>query len=44
VQAAFSPLERAGFRMLGIKQVMVLRIAPAALPPGSAAANAANAG
>jgi deazaflavin-dependent oxidoreductase (nitroreductase family) len=45
VQAAFSPLERAGFRMLGIKQVMVLRIAPAApLPGAAAAANAANAG
>ena len=44
VQAAFSPLERAGFRILGIKQVMVLRIAPAAPLPGAAAANAANAG
>src|SRR5262245_12820185 len=45
VQAAFSPLERAGFRMLGIKQVIVLRIAPAApLPGAAAAANAANAG
>ena len=45
VQAAFSPLERAGFRMLGIKQVMVLRIASAAhLPGAAAAANAANAG
>ena len=45
VQAAFSPLERAGFRMLGIKQVMVLRIAPAAPLPGAAvAASAANAG
>ncbi len=45
VQAAFSPLERAGFRMLGIKQVMVLRVASAAhLPDAAAAANAANAG
>jgi deazaflavin-dependent oxidoreductase (nitroreductase family) len=26
VQAAFSPTERAGFRMLGIKQVMILRV------------------
>ena len=44
VQAAFSPMNRAGFRMLGIKQVIVLRIAPAAPLPGAAAANAANAG
>jgi len=45
VQAAFSPLERAGFRMLGIKQVMVLRVASAAhLPGAAAAANAANTG
>jgi hypothetical protein len=27
VDAAFSPIERAGFRMLGIKQVMYLRVA-----------------
>jgi hypothetical protein len=26
VHAAFSPTERAGFRMLGIKQVMILRV------------------
>jgi len=45
VQAAFSPLERAGFRMLGIKQVMLLRVASAAhLPGAAAAANAANTG
>jgi deazaflavin-dependent oxidoreductase (nitroreductase family) len=42
VQSAFSPLERAGFRMLGIKQVMVLRVASAQHAPGAAAtANAA---
>jgi hypothetical protein len=29
VEAAFSPIERAGFRMLGIKQVMYLRAASA---------------
>jgi deazaflavin-dependent oxidoreductase (nitroreductase family) len=29
VDAAFSPIERAGFRMLGIKQVMYLRVASA---------------
>jgi deazaflavin-dependent oxidoreductase (nitroreductase family) len=34
VQAAFSPTERAGFRMLGIKQVMFLRVAPAAANAG----------
>jgi deazaflavin-dependent oxidoreductase (nitroreductase family) len=28
VQAAFSPMNRAGFRMLGIKQVMTLRVLP----------------
>ena len=33
VQAAFSPTERAGFRMLGIKQVMVLRVASAEHAP-----------
>jgi hypothetical protein len=38
VQSAFSPLERAGFRMLGIKQVMVLRVASAEHAPGTAAA------
>jgi len=37
VQAAFSPMDRAGFRMLGIKQVMVLRVAPAKHAPGAAA-------
>jgi hypothetical protein len=42
MQAAFSPTERAGFRVLGIKQVMFLRVAPAAHLPGAAAA--ANAG
>jgi deazaflavin-dependent oxidoreductase (nitroreductase family) len=45
VQAAFSPMDRAGFRMLGIKQVMILRVASAEPLPGAAAtANAANAG
>jgi deazaflavin-dependent oxidoreductase (nitroreductase family) len=42
VQSAFSPLERAGFRMLGIKQVMVLRVASAEHAPGALAP--ANAG
>jgi deazaflavin-dependent oxidoreductase (nitroreductase family) len=42
VQSAFSPLERAGFRMLGIRQVMVLRVASAKHAPGAAAT--ANAG
>jgi deazaflavin-dependent oxidoreductase (nitroreductase family) len=42
MQAAFSPTERVGFRVLGIKQVMFLRVAPAAQLPGAAAA--ANAG
>jgi deazaflavin-dependent oxidoreductase (nitroreductase family) len=37
VQSAFSPLERASFRMLGIKQVMVLRVASAKHAPGTAA-------
>jgi hypothetical protein len=37
VQAAFSPLERAGFRMLGIKQVMSLRVVSAEHLPGAAA-------
>jgi deazaflavin-dependent oxidoreductase (nitroreductase family) len=31
VEAAFSPMERAGFRMLAIKQVMILRVVPAGL-------------
>ena len=30
VQAAFSPMERAGFRILGIKQVMILQAVSAA--------------
>jgi hypothetical protein len=42
VQAAFSPMERAGFRILGIKQVMILRTVSAENQPGAAAA--ANAG
>jgi hypothetical protein len=42
VHAAFSPIERAGFRILGIKQVMILRTVSAAHLPGAAAA--ANAG
>jgi len=42
VQAAFSPTDRAGFRMLGIKQVMILRVVSAGHLPGPAAA--ANAG
>ena len=42
VQAAFSPMDRAGFRMLGIKQVMILRTASAEHLPGAAAT--ANAG
>jgi deazaflavin-dependent oxidoreductase (nitroreductase family) len=42
VQAAFSPTNRAGFRMLGIKQVMILRVVSAEHLPGPAAA--ANAG
>jgi deazaflavin-dependent oxidoreductase (nitroreductase family) len=42
VQAAFSPMDRAGFRMLGIKQVMILRVVSAEHLPGPAAA--ANAG
>jgi hypothetical protein len=37
VQSAFSPLERASFRMLGIKQVMVLRVASAEHVPGTVA-------
>jgi hypothetical protein len=45
VQAAFSPTERAGFRVLGIKQVMTLRIVSAEHQPRAAAAtNAADAG
>jgi hypothetical protein len=35
-------MDRAGFRMLGIKQVMILRVASAEHLPGAAAA--ANAG
>jgi deazaflavin-dependent oxidoreductase (nitroreductase family) len=35
VRAAFSPMERAGFRMLGIKQVMILRTAPTEHLPGA---------
>jgi deazaflavin-dependent oxidoreductase (nitroreductase family) len=42
VQAAFSPMDRAGFRILGIKQVMILRAASAEHLPGPAAT--ANAG
>lgn len=42
VQSAFSPPERAGFRMLGIGQVMVLQVASAGHAPGAAAT--ANAG
>jgi deazaflavin-dependent oxidoreductase (nitroreductase family) len=42
VQAAFSPMERAGFRILGIKQVMIMRTVSAGHMPGAAAA--ANAG
>ena len=37
VEAAFGPMERAGFRMLGIKQVMSLRVASAEHLPGAAA-------
>jgi deazaflavin-dependent oxidoreductase (nitroreductase family) len=37
VQAAFSPMDRAGFRMLGIKQVMILRVVSAQHLPGPAA-------
>lgn len=43
VQAAFSPVDRVGFRMLGIKQVMILRMASAEHLPGAAAAATANA-
>jgi hypothetical protein len=42
VQAAFSPMERAGFRILGIKQVMILQTVSAEHLPGAAAT--ANAG
>ena len=42
MQSAFSRLERASFGMLGIKQVMVLRVASTEQTPGPAAA--ANAG
>jgi hypothetical protein len=38
-------MERAGFRMLGIKQVMILRAAPAKhLPGATAPVSATNAG
>ena len=37
IHVAFSPMERAGFRMLGIKQVMILRAAPAEQLPGATA-------
>src|SRR5260370_41432202 len=37
LQAAFSPMERAAFRMLGIKQVMILRTVSAEHLPGAAA-------
>jgi len=37
VQAAFSPMDRVGFRMLGIKQVMVLRVVSAKHAPGAVA-------
>jgi deazaflavin-dependent oxidoreductase (nitroreductase family) len=40
VNAAFSPMERAGFRMLGIKQVMALRVVSATHLPGAPAASA----
>lgn len=44
VRAAFGPMERAGFRMLGIKQVMILRAAPAEhLPAVTAAVGARDA-
>ena len=42
VEAAFSPMERAGFRMLGIKQVMSLRVV-SHLPGAPAAVNATSA-
>ena len=35
VPAAFSPMDRAGFRMLGIKQVMILRVVSAEHLPGA---------
>jgi deazaflavin-dependent oxidoreductase (nitroreductase family) len=35
VQAAFSPMDRAGFRMLGIKQVMTLRVVRGRGRPGT---------
>ena len=45
VEAAFSPMERAGFRMLGIKQVMSLRVVSAEhLPEATAAMYATNTG
>ena len=42
VHAAFSPMERAGLRILGIKQVMILQTVSTEHLPGAAAA--ANAG
>jgi deazaflavin-dependent oxidoreductase (nitroreductase family) len=42
VEAAFGPMERAGLRVLGIKQVMSLRVVSAEHLPGAAAT--ANAG
>jgi deazaflavin-dependent oxidoreductase (nitroreductase family) len=42
VQAAFSPANRAGFRMLGIKQVMTLQVVSAEHLPGAAAATGAS--
>jgi deazaflavin-dependent oxidoreductase (nitroreductase family) len=42
MQAAFSPANRFGFRMLGIKQVMTLQVVSVEHLPGAAAA--ANAG
>ena len=41
VHATFSPMERAGFRMLGIKQVMALRVVSATHLPGAASAASA---
>jgi deazaflavin-dependent oxidoreductase (nitroreductase family) len=45
VQTAFRPMARAGFAILGIKQIMLLRVVSAEHPPGAAAAaNTANTG
>jgi deazaflavin-dependent oxidoreductase (nitroreductase family) len=38
VETAFSPMDRAGLRMLGIKQVMILRVVSAEHLPRAAAA------